>query len=170
MTLRQLLIRYNWLNIEAALLQEYPVQKKHLAEYETVYQSLLLLEEMDTDLQIYLQARPGERSHREMIEVIGRKRTPHIAEVHLVLPYSLHFTPWAEWMAMPVSLRSLAQFSETEVIAHCLVEMTRKGFDETTIQAQAEHLCRVMDEMTTQAGNDAPLSWEEQLKQIGPRN
>lgn len=169
MTLKQLMVRYNWLNVEAVLLQEYPSCKKHLANYEEVYGSLLLLGEVSTDLQIYLQAVPDNQNRHNAVEVVGRRRVPHIAEVHLVMPYALHFTPWAEWLSMPVSLRSLAQFSETEIIAHCLVEMTRKGFDEATIQAQAQNLSNVMDEMSAQTGNDASLNWEELIKQLDTR-
>jgi hypothetical protein len=168
MTLKQLIGRYTWLNIEAALLQEYPARQAYLHQYESVYQTLLLLPEAATDLMICIEKVPGAHNEENgTIKVYGKRKTPHIAEAQLSLPYALHFTAWGEWLAMPVSLKCLHRFSETEIIAHCLCEMTRNGFDESTIQVAAHNLSAILDRMnTTNHHSPEIISFDEFLKQL----
>jgi hypothetical protein len=169
MTLKQLISRNGWLNIEATLLNEYPHVQSDIASYEEVYQTLLLLPQANTDLQICLEQVKDEWEQGTAVEVTGRKKTPHIADAQLNLPYSLHFTPWAEWLGMPIAPKFFSIFSETEIVAHCLVEMTRNGFNEATIQEQAQDLCNVMDSMSAEDDTSLTLNWEELIKQLNTK-
>src|SRR5690606_21284179 len=48
--------------------------------------------------------------------------------------YAIEFRPWSEWLGMTVTEKTLASYTELEILAHCLFEMTFMGFDEETIQ------------------------------------
>ena len=50
--------------------------------------------------------------------------------------YALEFNDWSEWMAYPVSCISLENFSDEEIIAHCIEEMTFLGLEEDIKEAQ----------------------------------
>lgn len=160
MTLKQLISRYSWLNVEATLLNEYPDKLESISEYESVFQTLLLLPGSKTDLQICIERRQDEDSTEMSIEVTGSKQTPHITHAQLSIPYALNFTPWAEWLSMPVAPKTFQLFSETEIITYCLLEMTSNGFDEATIQMQAQHLSNDM-ELVNGDNEGFAISWEQ---------
>ena len=42
----------------------------------------------------------------------------------------IEFTPWREWLGMEINGSTLKQFNETEILSHCLCEMTYAGFNE----------------------------------------
>jgi hypothetical protein len=57
--------------------------------------------------------------------------------------YGLDFSPWREWLAMPV----VTNYSVNETIAYVLWEMTFYGYNEKKIQAQARELRRRVKEI-----------------------
>lgn len=144
MILKKLISRYGWLNIEAALLNEYPGQQSCIALYEAVYHKLLLLPEAETDLQIELKPVLLTDTNEYVMDVYGKKWPPHITNADISLCYALDFTSWAEWLAMSVSLKTLQAFSETAIIAHCLYTMTRYSFDEADIYAERKRLAMAL--------------------------
>jgi hypothetical protein len=54
--------------------------------------------------------------------------------------YALDFTPWEEWLGMQIDPSTLLEFSESEIIAHCLWEMTFHGFEQNKIQTKVAEL------------------------------
>jgi len=172
MTLKQLISRHGWLNIEAALLNEYPAEQKNKDAYEAVYHQLLLLPEAETDLQIVLQQiRQTEEDEPigTYVDVVGKKQTPHIADADLAIGYALDFTPWAEWLAMPVYSKTLQCFPETEIIAHCLWEMTFHSFDENVIQDEKARLSLTVSgigELSNEEHWQNLISWEQLTAQL----
>lgn len=167
MTLKQLISRHGWLNIEAALINEYPNEQKHLADYEAVHNQLLLLPETETDLQIVLKRirQPdADGEPADYVDVVGKKQTPHIADAGLPIEYTLEFTPWNEWLAMPVASKTLHWFPEPEIIAHCLWEMTLHSFDESEIQDEKARLSIAVSEIDSIANKkywQNLVSWEQ---------
>jgi PHP family Zn ribbon phosphoesterase len=172
MTLKQLISRQGWLNIEAALRNEYPNEQNNLADYEAVYHKLLLLSETETDLQIVLkQIRQTDITGegRSYVDVVGKKQTPHIADADLAIGYALNFTPWAEWLAMPVTSRTLQSFPESEIIAHCLWEMTFHSFDEDVISDEKVRLSLIVSEIDSVADEEYwqnLISWDPITTQL----
>jgi len=52
----------------------------------------------------------------------------------------LELTPWRQWLGMEISKESLQEFSEQEIIVHCLYEMTFEGFSEDAIEKVNERI------------------------------
>jgi hypothetical protein len=59
---------------------------------------------------------------------------------------AIEFVAWNEWLGMEIDKKSLTNFTELEIIAHCLNEMTFAGFEQDDIQAQMDHFNRIKDE------------------------
>ena len=59
-------------------------------------------------------------------DVSGRHNNPRNKEE--TFTQGIEFVPWNKWLGMDVSKESLDQFSEKEIIVHCLYEMTFLGF------------------------------------------
>jgi cell division septum initiation protein DivIVA len=47
---------------------------------------------------------------------------------------NIGITPWNEWLGMTISKQTAEEFTELEIISHCLYEMTFMGYDEAEIQ------------------------------------
>jgi hypothetical protein len=47
--------------------------------------------------------------------------------------FGIYPNPWKEWLALPISRSTLTRWSDSQVIAHCMMEMTRLGYTEEAI-------------------------------------
>lgn len=50
--------------------------------------------------------------------------------------YAIEFLEWGKWLRMDLAPETTTKFSDLEIIAHCLYEMTFIGFDEEEIKEQ----------------------------------
>ena len=53
---------------------------------------------------------------------------------------AIEFPQWQEWLGMPIDSESMEKFSELEIIACCLNEMTYAGFEQEDIQAEMDRI------------------------------
>ena len=56
------------------------------------------------------------------------------------LSTAIEFTAWSEWLGMPIDTNSLKEFSELEIVAHCLNEMTYAGFEQEEINSKMDRI------------------------------
>jgi hypothetical protein len=61
--------------------------------------------------------------------------------------YAIEYTPWGKWLGMSIDQVSSENFSEVEIIAHCLWEMTFAGFDQRSIKEKIDELKRIAEEI-----------------------
>ena len=83
---------------------------------------------------------------------------------------ALEFTAWNEWLGMDIDKKSLQNFSELEIIAHCLYEMTFMGFEEEEIQAEMNKVEKDIEDyknMTDEEKEKNTTSLDELLKEFG---
>jgi len=76
----------------------------------------------------------------------------------------LEFTPWKEWLGMGIHPESLAHFSEQEILAHCLHEMTFMGFEEEQIQKHIKDMKAEIEaykNLTEEEKNERTISLDE---------
>jgi hypothetical protein len=59
--------------------------------------------------------------------------------------FALDMNPWSEWLGLPISSESLVKFADSQIVAHCLVEMCRSGFTEESIQAYRQNLQKELE-------------------------
>ena len=78
------------------------------------------------------------------VDVSGRKTIP---EPDIITnSYALEFTEWKEWLGMELANETVKNFSQLEIIAHCLYEMTFVDYDEEEIQKQFCQIKNTMEE------------------------
>ena len=165
------LIRNNaWLTVESALLQDYPEEEKNLSGYEEVFNYLKSIPVSESSMAIEIKRVTDDFDKEEYADVSGKIKAADGETEEQVESYALEFTPWSEWLGMAIDEDTLNRYTEPEIIAHCLYEMTFIGFDEETIQAERDKLKKQIDEIeswTDEEKEANTLSWEELKKRLG---
>lgn len=132
MTFKQLIQTNTWPDISSLLLEIYPETEKNMEGYEMVFKKLMLMEPAKIDMYIDVSMEQNYPDEDGYIAVLGVYNNPKTEEEHY--SQAIEFTPWRKWLGMDISEESLAEFSEQEIIVHCLYEMTFAGFSEVEIQ------------------------------------
>ena len=104
-------------------------QKRSLAGYDEVYNTLLGLEPKSVSAVItieHIALQDESDCGYEHVSGVDTSDGQH---------YSLSLTPWAEWLGMEVSVETISNYGINEIVAYCLYDMTFYGFDEEQIQA-----------------------------------
>jgi hypothetical protein len=148
MKLQDLIKSNSWLSIELTLLQLYPDQDKMLDEYRSVFENLKSIEPGDSKMRIVLTEHgcdPDDESEiKTYVDVSGQDDTKD--ENGRKISYAIEFTEWNKWLGMAITPETLKNFSELEIIAHCLYEMTFIGYDEEEIQEERKSLDKTIEE------------------------
>lgn len=130
MTFNQLLQNTTWPIISNKFLEIYPDAEKDLDGYKSVFEKLTMMIPEEFNMSIVITHEKDE--HQEYFDVSGLHNNPKNEEENY--SQGIEFTPWRQWLGMDISKESLAQFSELEIIIHCLYEMCFVGFSEEEIQ------------------------------------
>ena len=163
MTFKQLLQSNNWSSISSKFLEIYPEAEENLEGYKHVFEKLEIMNPEEIDMSIVITNEEDEEE--EYLEISGLYNNPKSEEEHY--SQSIEFTPWRQWLGMDISKESLAEFSELEIIVHCLYEMTFVSFSEEEIQnriAEMEKNTKEREAMTEEEQAEIALSIEELLK------
>lgn len=54
--------------------------------------------------------------------------------------WALGYTDWAEWLAMEIEGETVRNFTDSEIVAHCLWEMTFFGYTPAQVQEAKDEL------------------------------
>jgi len=146
MKLTNLIKNNEWLSVEIILWQLYPDEKKNASAYKKVFSTLQLTEPVSGNISVVLSIEHDSFDESEYIDVSGRYNKPEDSINELTNALAIEFTPWNEWLGMNIDENTLQHFTELEIIAHCLYEMTFIGFDEEEIQSELDKLNNVADE------------------------
>ena len=141
MKLIDLIKSNNWPSLQNTFLNLYPDEETLIDEYKNVFEKLQSLESTYMDLEIVISKIESDETDF-YFDVSGRE----INQVSGSDAYSLTSTKWNEWLGMDISKNTLNDFSELEIISHCIYEMTFYGFDEEEIQDQLKSLEESMEE------------------------
>lgn len=165
------LIRNNsWLTVESVLLDNYPEEDKNLSGYEAVFNHLKSIPVTGSAMAIEIKRVTDDFDQEDFVEVCGKVKEVNRSQEEKAESYALEFTPWTEWLGMAIDEGTLNSYTEAEVIAHCLYEMTFIGFDEETIQAEMDKLKKRIDEYeswTEEEKEANTISWEAFKKRYG---
>ena len=146
MRFKDLIRNYSWLSVEIKLLDLYPGEKFRISAYKDIFFQLQVMTEKKSDMSIVI----GKEYDRDApngyyVGVSGRKKD-NANDEHEITPfYAIEFTPWDEWLSMEIDSNTINEFTELDIIAHCLYEMTFIGFDETKIQGELNHLAKAAE-------------------------
>jgi hypothetical protein len=166
----------DWAAVEHSLLERYPYAQKSLEGYRQIFFELRRLTPIVGPMRLLIRtvAQPS-LNDQPFPEVIGKdgslNRDQHDFQFRgqaedspyalSETEFSLEFEPWNEWLGMAIDADTLNAYPPSEIVAHCLHEMTFFGFDETEIAAQRAELTRLADQITG-------MSEEERKKNLIP--
>ena len=171
MKLIDLIRSNNWLSVELTLSQLYPDQGKMLDQYRNVFENLKNLEPVDNKMRIVLTEHdcdPDDESEiKTYVDVSARDDAED--ENGSAISYAIEFTAWKKWLGMDLDTETIKKFSELEIIAHCLYEMTFIGYDEEEIQEERNSIEKTIEEYKNLSENEKKqktISLDELIKRL----
>lgn len=78
--------------------------------------------------------------------------------------WGLDFTPWNEWLGMPIRQSTIESYSELDIMAYCLWEISWMGFEEETIQEKKADLDERAESIKN--GTAKLIPWEVIRKEL----
>lgn len=148
MKLYDLIKSNNWLSVEMTLLRLYPDQLNMIDEYRNVYEKLKFLQPEENDMNIVLTEYDcdvdDESEIKMYVDVSGRKKEKEINSI--TDSYALEFVEWKKWLGMDLTTETIMNFSELEIISHCLYEMTFIDYEEEEIKEHFDIINKRVEE------------------------
>ncbi len=168
MNFKQLIQTNSWLSVATIFLELYPQEEKNISGYKDVFEKLLLLNTDPSDISIVVANHKDDFDGEEYVDVSGKYENPKNQEEEY--SQAIDFTAWSEWLGMEISPESLLNFTELEIIVHCLFEMTFVSFDEKEILREMKKMEASMEEyknMTSDEKKANSKTLEELIEKYG---
>ena len=122
-----------WSQVIATFEALYPHRARYIARYERIYRLLRQTSVAELEIEIVLAPYQDlEDGGKNYIDVFGQRTW--IAGADFPTRIALEFWPWSDWLGMSIAEETMQNFTETQIICHCLYEMTFFGYTEATIQ------------------------------------
>lgn len=123
-TLGELVHAYTWGDVEADFERLYPGDPDWVTQHGRVFSTLRTLRARLSAMEIVIDDVEDEGGEA-WIDVSGRNGEELVA---------IEFVDWAEWLGMLIDGDTSRRYTPTEILAHCVWEMSFFGFDEETIR------------------------------------
>ena len=150
MKFAELVYKYKWDEVCPALIYLYPNDQKNIAVFKMVFEQLQKLTHAESNMRIILEKVFDEFENGWYTCVSGKNGTlkkeenPEIFKDDKIgnqeVSYGIEFVDWEEWLGMDIDPGSISNYSETDIIAHCLWEMTFYGYTKEAIKKQSAQL------------------------------
>lgn len=160
----------SWLSVKMIFLDLYPDQADSIDGYREVFEKLHLLMPEASDMLIELSVVEDDFDPDETlfyVSVAGRKMNPEDSDDDM--SYAIEFEQWNKWLGMELDSETLRNFSDLEIISHCLYEMTFCGFDEDEIQRQFADIKDAADDLkklSKEEREERSFSLEDLMKEF----
>jgi tetratricopeptide (TPR) repeat protein len=126
--LAELIKKHTWEEVSPVFVKAYPKWKKvESTAYKQIFEKLQNLTPVIRDEMTI---------HIKDNEVSACKNHPQTPEENVT--YSIGITPWAECSGMDIAEETREDYSDEEIISHCLWEITFFGFSEETIRKEVD--------------------------------
>lgn len=167
MKLAELINTNHWLSVEMTLLKLYPEQFENIDAYNGIYRNLQEMKVEENKIKIIIDQDYDEETGELCFpDVYGRNDNEKDV---LKEALALEFVPWQEWLGMTIEERTMKNFNELEIIAHCLYEMTFMGYEEEEIQNQLLEIMKIEEEyknMTEEEKKSRTQSVDDFLREL----
>ncbi len=144
MKFAELVCKYDWGEIRPAIVRLYPNDQKNISGFKMVFEQLQTLMSAETNMRIILKEVFDEFENERYTCVSGvdgtlkREENPEIFKDDKIgnqeVSYGIEFTDWEEWLGMDIDPESTSNYHETDIIAHCLWEMSFYGYTQEAIK------------------------------------
>lgn len=174
MKLKDIIKSYNWLSVELTLLRLYPDQETMIDDYRNVFEKLKFLEPEDYNMSIVLTENDCdsdvESEERTFVDVSGRKieKDPN----SITDSYAIEFVEWKKWLGMDLAPETTKIFSDLEIIAYCLYEMTFIDYNEEEIKEQFDKINDRVEEyknLTKEEKKEKTITLDELIRRLNKK-
>ena len=177
MLLRDVVEQTSWPEVKSALLWSYPDASDSLAGYRKVLEQLRRLDPSSSNMRIIVEeatesfgdedsrytsvyGKDGTKNHElEDFDAGGGNPDSEFADSEA--KFGLSFHKREEWLGMRIDPISLSSYTASQIVAHCLWDMTFHGFEQMEVDATLEELNRRVAELKD-------LSEKEREKRLVP--
>jgi len=138
-TIKQLIDKYRWDEIEPVILSLYPTQRRPIVEYKEAYQKLSTITPTETKMRIFIEKKDATTGEI-WYDFFGKDGTlvkdsfPFPIKKELVdenlqaiweneQNYAISYSAWTEIAGMTMDPTTISCFSKKEIVAHVLVEI-----------------------------------------------
>jgi len=83
----------------------------------------------------------------------------HGLEKDNITSWGLEYSHWGEWLAMEIHEKTIINYTEIDIVGHCLWEMTFHGYDTETVQEQLDEINDRVEKIKN--GEVELIPWEE---------
>lgn len=188
MKLFELIEDLTWEEVKEALLKNYPEHaEKYIDGYEEVYFKLNTMEPAESDMRICIEwVEPdGELVEEGYWDVCGKngslqkdqedfkyfRKSHDEAFANSEVSYGIEFSKWNQWLAMEIDENTANNFNlmKSDIIAHCLYELTFISYEEEEIQGKLDELkeqVEKIDNMTEEEIKENFISIDELKKSL----
>ena len=137
MKFHNLIHKHPWKDVRTAIVRLYPDHESELEGYHQVFEKLKAIKPIASKYYLHIELVYSEHAGEFHVEV---NRTAPSDDGDSKSPFAIEFTPWAEWLGMELDAFTLKEFSEFDIVAHCLYEMTFLGFTQEDIQTTEDEI------------------------------
>lgn len=138
-TLHDVFGRVSWSEVAFALRRHYPEDARDLASHRRAFETMTALVPDKTDYWLCSEIQePDEDDPRRVaVRCTNGTRNERSGEE---MRFGLDFRRWPECLGMEVPVDLRDTFTDADIVAHCLWEMTWHGIDEGDGQAFLDEL------------------------------
>lgn len=150
MKFKELIDKYDWDDVCSTFRQLYPDQEKNIEGYKQAFSELQDIKPVETEMRIVIEDLFDEYDKEYYTHISGKDGTlnkesdpEYFKDDELgnqEVSYGIEFTDWAEWLGMDIDTETLNNYTELDIIGHCLCEMTFYGFTQEKIKKQLAQL------------------------------
>lgn len=158
MKLKQLINKEKFEEYFKIIVSHYPEQEKNKKGYELAFNEILsITKDTEHNLQIFIRFEKDDFEDLNYIKVSGidgtyfTKNAPFLSEDKIPLKdtgndlsnlvtFAIEYIDWDTWLNCNIFEYKNTKFSDEEIVAHCLYEMTFCGYSNDDIKKQKEKL------------------------------
>lgn len=136
----------DWADVEDAMRLHYPKEIKDMASFRTVFEKLAQMKPEPTRCWFVIKALEPwpdpdcDEPYGEAPADVGCMDGSYCEDRKAEVLYGIDFRSWSECLGMEVLEVTRKQYTDAEIAAHCLWEMTWHGFEEADGQTFFEEL------------------------------
>lgn len=164
MTFADIIKTHSWLSVKMTLERLFTDQSDFSCDYEKVFYTLQSINACESNVTIDIHWVHDDFDNTEYVDVSGYYTNISDRNDEYSNSLAIEFTPWQEWLGMPIDTKTLEKFNELEIIAYCLNEMTYVGFEQEDIQAEMDRIKQIADDydkMSPEEKKKNTYSWDE---------
>lgn len=170
MRLHEAIKSNKWPSVEITLRKLYPGRAELIHEYERVFEHLQCMKVDNLRMHIAiteLKYEPEDWDTDSIVNILGLYES--LEEPGQIKSFDLASTEWKYCLGLELTPETMRDYTELEIIAHCLYDMTYIAFDEEVIQEENRLMELVREEIKatmTAENKDRPITLEELVTRI----